>query len=244
MSIWFRSSFSTDKVNLVCFPQAGGDTGLYIKWRNKLGSRFNIVPASLPGRSSRLGDTLPSSIDNLADLLFDGFADSARGSYVLMGSSMGGWLAYEVGKRIERSRLENPILVAVITSTPPFMERKLPVLDHRDVELTLNRLIEYQKDYEALRTHPELQDVLLPAIIADFTNSREYRPMIPEPITAPIVAFQGKDDDLVDAGVMSDWEQYTTGSFHYHQIPGEHNLIQAPPDSLIEGLISLVGNET
>ncbi|WP_422377764.1 thioesterase II family protein [Roseibium sp.] len=212
-----------------------------MRWQKDLATHLHIVPVALPGRSTRLDDKIPASLETMVEELFEAMIPMTVSPYAILGSSMGGWLAYELCRRIEAHNLARPVAVFVITSPPPHAERILPELDPGNIDFTLEQLIAFNPANGILREYPELQEVLLPTILADFNLCRRYRLERPIPIGTPLVAVSANLDTIVPAKLMSDWGEYTIGKFQHFELPGDHALIENPPPQLFQALRSQLG---
>lgn len=82
---------------------------------------------------------------------------------------------------------------------------------------------------------PELRELLLPTLRADFGWLRAYR-FRPGPLTVPIVALAGTDDPTVRPERMLGWAAHTTAGFRLHTLPGGHFFLTESLDR-VAGLI-------
>jgi len=56
-------------LRLFCFPYAGGSALIFRRWQNVLPATVEICPVQLPGRGSRLHETLLSDLDSLVETI-------------------------------------------------------------------------------------------------------------------------------------------------------------------------------
>src|SRR5262249_18199472 len=70
--------------------------------------------------------------------------------------------------------------------------------------------------------HPELLELLLPTIRADFALADSYAYAPKPPLDGPIVALGGRVDALVGVADLDAWHEYTTGHFARHLFEGDH----------------------
>ncbi|MGH3328967.1 MAG: thioesterase II family protein, partial [Streptomycetales bacterium] len=69
---------------------------------------------------------------------------------------------------------------------------------------------------------PDMKQLLLPAIRADFTACEHYRYRPDRPLSIPVWAFAGAGDTEVQPTQMLGWGDETTGNFRHTVLPGGH----------------------
>ncbi|MFC7643976.1 thioesterase II family protein [Streptosporangium lutulentum] len=79
---------------------------------------------------------------------------------------------------------------------------------------------------EAVADEPELLELLLPALRADFTWLDDYVYQPEPPLPVAITAFAGTLDRAVSVEQVAAWEQHTTAGFVLHRIDGDHFFLQ------------------
>jgi len=150
---------------------------------------------------------------------------------VLLGSSMGGWISYELAWRLEQIG-KPPSLIIVLTSPAPNQPRALPAL--MDEASIVDDLLEFNPELKELMQYPELVMLLLPTIVADFRMCTAYRPTDGRRITTDILALSGRDDTVSSTQSMHPWADYTTGKFEHIEVSGGHSLHENPQPDLLK----------
>ncbi len=83
---------------------------------------------------------------------------------------------------------------------------------------------------------PELRELLLPMLRADFTICETYR-YRPEPsLACPISAYGGLSDWTVDRKQLEAWREQTAGAFALRMFPGDHFFIQSAHRQVMQAL--------
>lgn len=83
------------KMNIYCFPYAGGSSFIYSELRKKASDKYRIVPMEYPGHGLRMGEELSDSIEYIVDDMFRQIQKKDDGSpFALLGYSMGSKLVY------------------------------------------------------------------------------------------------------------------------------------------------------
>ncbi len=231
MTSSISNAASRTTLQAFCFPQAGADAAIFKKWEKLLTIQIEMIPVTLPARGLRIDEPHPLDFTSLCDDVFDRLKDQVCAPFVLLGSSMGGWLAYELAWRLERIG-KPPSLITVLTSPAPNQPRALPAL--MDEARVVNDLLEFNPEFIELMQHPELVDLLLPTIVADFRMCTAYRPTEGRRTSADILAFSGRDDTVSSTQSMRPWADYTSGNFEHFEVNGGHGLHENPQPDLLE----------
>ena len=83
-------------MDLYCLPYSGASAMVYSRWRRKLPDWLAVRPIELPGRGSRLGESLQTDMCALARQLAKELIPELRRPYALFGHSLGALLAFEL----------------------------------------------------------------------------------------------------------------------------------------------------
>ncbi len=70
--------------------------------------------------------------------------------------------------------------------------------------------------------NPELVELLLPTLRADFALSEGFVAPTGQKLHCPVVVMAGEDDSEVDHEELSAWRAATTRSFRHRLFPGGH----------------------
>ena len=222
-------------LDVFCFPQAGADSAGFATWQPKLSQTARIVPVPLPGRGRRFGEPAIADFTALCDLIFRELRPQITGPFALMGSSMGGWIAYELALRLEQAG-QPPALVVPIASPMPGVGRPLPELDNP--ARAVADIVAFNPAFAEAAAYPELVELILPTIRTDFRMCNRYAPQPGRTMCAPMIGFAGDADTVVDAAAMAGWDALTTGGYDLTVVPGDHALHERPPQVLLDRLIA------
>lgn len=105
MNIKFVKNFNQicpERPTLFCFPFAGGGASAYNSWIQKMQGKITVCPIQLPGREERIMEKPYSNMIDMLDELEETIWESIKGSYAFWGHSMGGKIAYELERRMEK----------------------------------------------------------------------------------------------------------------------------------------------
>ncbi|RKT17082.1 medium-chain acyl-[acyl-carrier-protein] hydrolase [Streptomyces sp. 1114.5] len=220
-------------VRLFCFAHAGGGASAYRPWRAAAPPGVEVRPVVLPGRESRVRELPFRRVEQLLDPLCEALEPFLDRPYAFFGHSLGSLLAYEVARRFSAGPGRGPELLVVSGRRAP----RLP---------TDRRLFSTLPDAEFLAAmaglggtppevlgEPQLLNLMLPTLRADFELNETYRPLAGPRLRCPIAAYMGADDPEVSAPELLAWSGETTGEFTMRVLPGGHFYLKDEPDDVL-----------
>jgi medium-chain acyl-[acyl-carrier-protein] hydrolase len=209
---------------LVCFPPAGGSSATFKTWVAGLGPDFTVHAVDLPGRGTRRGEPAASSLVELAAALAPVVASLTP--YALVGHSLGGLLAFEIGKYIAAiPALPSPEFVVVAGSRPPHRSSArlfAPLLELDDDGL-IDALAELGAVSPVLRRSP-LRALFMPALRADLALIVGYQPDS-SLLDLDLVAWHASGDPLALPELGLEWGRYTSRTFTHADVAGDHYFL-------------------
>ncbi|MFI7648055.1 thioesterase domain-containing protein [Micromonospora sp. NPDC049460] len=219
---WFVSAGRRDPapVQLFCLPYAGGGASVFRRWQDGLGPDVEVLPVQLPGRENRISEDPEFRVADVASAI----ADRVRGPYAIYGHSMGGRVGFEVVRELRRAGRPLPLRLYVGGARAPHVTAAslFDGLSDVDDDELLRRLGAGGGLPAELLAHPELVELLLPLLRADFGRVDSYRYTPGEPLPVPIVAFSGRDDRAVRREHSDAWREHTAAGFTLYEIEGGH----------------------
>ncbi|PZF95302.1 thioesterase domain-containing protein [Micromonospora deserti] len=219
---WFVSAGRRDpaSVQLFCLPYAGAGASAFRHWQDGIGAGVEVLPVQLPGRENRISEDPEFQVADVAHAI----ADRAAGRYAIYGHSMGGRVGFEVVRELRRAGRPLPLRLYVGGARAPHVTASslFDGLSRVDDDELLRRLGEGGGLPAELLEHPELVELLLPLLRADFGRVDRYRYLPDEPLPVPIVAFSGRHDRAVTREHSDAWREHTAAGFTLREIDGGH----------------------
>jgi medium-chain acyl-[acyl-carrier-protein] hydrolase len=232
VSAWFAryERVARPGLRLVCFPHAGAGAAVYRPWIPLLPADVELWAVELPGRATRIAEPARADLPALADELASAVTGEVPGPFAFFGHSMGALLAFEVGRRLARDGGAQPRHLVVAGARAPQLLRNRPLIASLpDAELVRVIVERYGGIPEPLLRQPELMSLFLPTLRADLRALEDYAYAYAAapPLTVPIAALAGADDDNAPAADMACWEEQTSGGFALHTFEGGHFFVHA-----------------
>jgi medium-chain acyl-[acyl-carrier-protein] hydrolase len=219
------------RLRVFCFPFAGGGASTFSAWPEELPAdiraQAEFCAVQLPGRETNMRASPFDNIAPMLDVLVPAIERHPRTPFAFLGHSMGALISFELARRLRRQGLRGPIHMVVSGHRAPQLpDRRPPIHELPDQEF-MAKLRNFGGTPEAVLQNPELMELMLPVLRADFAVCESYVHASEEPLGCPITAFGGNDDSQVDRDELAGWHAQTINSFSMHMFPGAHFFIQS-----------------
>jgi surfactin synthase thioesterase subunit len=242
---WFirRDGATPGTPRIFCFPHAGGNPRTFLDWQPGLDGEAEILAVCRPGREHRAAEPAPTIEEFIAGAsaaIADLTAADGRPGY-LFGHSLGALIAFEVCRRLAGTPAQPRAFVASGCSAPPL----LPSARVRQIAtLTGQEFAEAIGFFGGLPAEviadPDMRDLLLPGVIADFRMAVGYRYQAGSPLAVPATLVVGRDDPHVKAEQVERWDGEFSWPPERHWVDGGHFYFEPRPDAIVDILRSLV----
>ncbi len=219
---------SPPHLRLFCFPYAGGSAAVYRSWPTALPSHVEVCAVRLPGREARLAEPAFTRADDLVTAVAEALEPLLDRPYALFGHSLGALAAFELARELRRRGRALPVRLLVSGARAPERPNPDPPLGHLSDE---DFLAEVRRRYDAVPgavlENPELVQLLLPSLRADFAVAETYSYRDEPALDCPISAYGGLDDPRVREDDLRAWEKYTTRPLDLRMFSGDHFFLHA-----------------
>jgi surfactin synthase thioesterase subunit len=220
---------------LVCVPPAGSGASFFRAWRSEL----PIAALQLPGRENRLADPAPERLAELAADLLPRVEEAAEGyrTVVVLGHSFGAMVGFELCQALSQEG-RHAILVASGAAVPgTLMHDPLSHLPATELAARIAAITGYAHPAMA---DPELLELIIPALRNDLRLHEEYAPAHPPLTAVPVLGVRGREDRLISASGVREWERLTTGPFRYVEVSGGHMYLVEEHAELLQAVTDFV----
>ncbi|MDX6739340.1 thioesterase II family protein [Actinocorallia sp. A-T 12471] len=221
---------------LVCFPHAGGSAVAYRAWGKAVSPALEVHAVQYPGRADRMRDPLMTDLKQAARLVAAALGPLTDRPLALFGHSMGALIAYETAL-ILQAKGTPPVHFFASASRPVHRRRDAEdKVSERDDDGVVAELTELGGTDAAALADPELRELVLPYVRADFRAIERYQRDASAPkLATPITALTGEADPHVSVEEIHRWADVTSASSEVRAFPGGHFYLNDElPDVLAE----------
>jgi medium-chain acyl-[acyl-carrier-protein] hydrolase len=220
-----RSPNPTAELRLLCFPYAGGGASVFSGWARSLPPHVELCAVQMPGREERIGDHYIIEWEEVVERLAQELSQYLDRPFAIFGHSLGAILAFEFIRHLRaEQRYRCSHLFVSGRRAPHLPPDDPPTYDLPDTEFVeeLRRLAGTPGE---VLERPELMEVLLPLLRADFRLSETYVFKEGPPLDLPITVYGGMDDKEVSVSELEAWQLHTNMGFQRVMFPGGHFFV-------------------
>ncbi|WP_278555015.1 thioesterase II family protein [Parvimonas micra] len=223
-------------IKLFCFPHLGGSASIYYQWKKIIHKNIEIVPIELAGRGERNKEQLYKDFKELLSDVCIQVTDNNLENYAFFGHSMGALIAYETVYNLLNQGFPPPIHIFFSGSNPPNHKSSLffKQLNEHDLVSELKKIGGIP---DVIFEYPELIEVILPIIQADYKVMNTYKFVLQTPkMKNDITIILGDCDSTIIYEKIAKWRLLTTGKSSVHFMKGKHFYI----DNSLKDLLKLI----
>jgi len=218
---------------MVCFPHAGGSASYYPWLRDAVPPEGELFCVQYPGRQERRREAAIEDFSLMVAALTEVLDSGSDVPLVLYGHSLGSLLAFETVRGLEARSVPVPGLIVSGRRAPSVGPPRgaNPAADDRTVISIMRRLGGIDP---ALLDDPDVLELILPALRADFRLASTY---VPEPgavVSAPITVLNGNADTQVSPVDAEAWGRHTTSNCVTYQVEGGHFFFDTDRPTVIK----------
>jgi medium-chain acyl-[acyl-carrier-protein] hydrolase len=209
------------RLRLFAFPYAGAGASVFSSWSRFLPADVELCGVQMPGREGRLGEPPITCWDDAIPRLAEGLMPAMDRPFAFFGHSLGAALAFELARHLRRDRLPGPVHLFVSGRKAPHLRREEPPTYNLPRAQFLHELTRWGTP-DSVLNNPELLDVFLPLLRADFGLSEMHVCRPEAPLATPISAYGGEHDEHVLPAQVDGWREHTSAGFRRVLFPGGH----------------------
>ena len=223
-SRWFKRFIEKPNAatRLFCFPPAGAGASAFRTWPDRLPPNTELWAVQLPGREERFTEPPVDRLQPIVNSMAEAFMEQLDRPYAFFGHSMGSLIAFELVRFLRRAGMPLPICLFVSGQPAPQIEGSSP----QRFDLPDKEFVEELRKMEGTSpdnlNNPELMDMLLPTLRADFAVCQTYQYYTEPPFACPVVAFGGEQDTECSVAQLELWREQTSWDFRMKTFPGGH----------------------
>jgi surfactin synthase thioesterase subunit len=217
------------RMRLICFPFAGDalPVSVFRRWQRFLPPDAAFWAARYPGRAERIDDRHPHDVAGLTCELAVALQQGPVLPTVFFGHSMGALVAFELARGLRGSAHAPRQLIASAFFAPQSLDGGGVGRPQSDADI-LRRLDALGGTPAAFLADRGLQELMLPALRADFRTCDDYVYSHQDPLDCRVMAMGGSADPLVGEQDVAGWRVQTRGEFQLRIYQGGHFFLFSP----------------
>ncbi|MGO4261559.1 SDR family NAD(P)-dependent oxidoreductase [Lysobacter sp. TAB13] len=238
---WFEGVVrrAQPRARLLCLPFGAGSASAYRRW-SMLDPSIEVWPVQLPGRETRIGERPFDDMEALLDALDAELPHEPGLPLALYGQSMGGLIAFELARRLQRQgRAPAHVFIGGLSAPDarpnPYLAALRARLRARGLDDLPSPASAHVPDafWQVFRETPEAAGQsfehlrpILPMVLADLALVDRYRYRAEPALDVPITVLHGLHDDRVPPESLAGWSALTRAPVRQVDIDGDHFFIQ------------------
>ncbi|WP_432044257.1 thioesterase II family protein [Streptomyces cadmiisoli] len=241
-SRWFRRFESAERgeIALICFPHAGGAASAYLGLSRALAPDIDVLAVQYPGRQDRRLEPALTSLTHMARAVAEELALVPQRPYAFFGHSMGAIVAYETARIL--SEFDLPTAHRLILSGRGAPSTSPKATDRIDGDAALIAEIRRLGGTTGrVLDDPELLEMVLPTLRADYGALGSYRWLPGPPLDIPLTVMVGASDPIVPVDEARGWLAHSTRPGDVVTFDGGHFYLDAQLPSVADAVRSVLG---
>ncbi|MFP3155755.1 thioesterase domain-containing protein [Lachnospiraceae bacterium ZAX-1] len=229
-------------MKLLCFPHAGGFSFSYYFFKVlKLNGvdKNDVVLYEYPHRGNRLSEQQYEEFTDCVQAVIKEYEPMLENDeYILFGQSLGGYLAYEVGKILQK-KYNKKSKVTIISGQMPPCYAKEYVVDYANSDALNAYLKKMDVSEDFLK---KTGQSYIDLVCDDLKMFESYLPMPMNEDTqsSNIAIVFGEEDPEIDIVKLREWEKYCDNLVSIKSFPGRHFFFNECKETFIDHINKLI----
>lgn len=223
-------------LRLFCFPYAGAGASIFRGWTKSLSDGIELCPVQLPGRETRAMEKAHPRMGPLIDALLHELQGYLDLPFAFFGYSMGALIAFELARALKARHHVTPLHLFLAARRAPRLPGSSFTAELTDGEFVkeLERLGGAPKQ---ILEHPDMLELILPTIRADFALCESYSYPPGQILDCPLTIFGGKEDPKICYKELLAWGEETNAGCTVKMLNGDHFFLHSCQSAIIATIL-------
>lgn len=208
---------------------------MFRDWAAQLPANVEVCGIQPPGRGTRLKETPYTSLTLLVQSVASAVHTNCEKPFAVFGHSMGAKLSFEFARRLRQDHGLLPVHLFLSGCRAPQFPDPEPFYDLPEPEF-MEKLRGLNGTPAEVLDHPELMELLLPLLRADFQVIQTHTFAPEPPLDCPITVFGGMEDHEISREHLEGWREQTTSEFSLRMFPGDHFFLRKSQSLLLSAI--------
>jgi medium-chain acyl-[acyl-carrier-protein] hydrolase len=165
-------------------------------------------------------------MDPLIDALAEQIKNELHGQFSFYGHSLGALICFELTRELRRRKLPLPFHLFLSGRPAPAAPRVDPPTFNLPAAEFIAEIQKLNGTPEEFFDHPEMRDIFLPLLRADFEIVDTYEYRDEESLQCPITVYGGRDDKTTTVDGLRAWQRETSAGCLLRMVSGDHFFIR------------------
>ena len=219
---------------IFCFAHAGGNPRSFLSWQPALAADAELI-AVLPPHPPGGRLTLDDYVAGATSAIRRAAEDDNRPIY-LFGHSLGALVAFEVCRRLRDQSALAHLIVSALAAPVLLPSQRVLELSRKTGREFADALVFFGGMPSELLAEPDLLDVLLPGVRADFVLAAQYRYQPDSPLAIGATVVTGDADPHIGQSQVEPWRTEFVRPPDIRWVPGGHFYFEDRPSLIIDVL--------
>lgn len=228
-----------NKIKVFPLPYAGASVNVYFEWKKLLPERYELCVCELAGRGTRFTEPCYQSVSEASEDIAKRISEQLNDDdeYIIFGHSMGALLAYEIYYILKQLGTKEPMHLFFSGRNAPHIFEEKDNIENMNNETFLQTVEQYGGLSEEFYT-PEIMDIFLPILRADFTilDNYEFQSKAAK-ISCGVSVFYAENDFSTHINKIQKWNEVVEGNAEFHKFKGEHFFLNRYPNDIINFIV-------
>lgn len=220
-------------LRLFCFPYAGGGATIYHSWPAKLPAHVEVSAVQPPGRQGRWREKAFTQVLPMAESVREALLPFMDKPFAFFGHSLGALVCFELTRLLASKQEPQPVRLFLSGHRAPQLEDVRPPTFHLPNQEFSQELHRLNGTPQEVLQNPELLELMLPLLRADFEAAETYRFEPGPALEIPFSVFGGLRDEDVPREDLQPWSEHTRSTFQLRMLPGDHFFLHSDEDDLL-----------
>jgi medium-chain acyl-[acyl-carrier-protein] hydrolase len=168
-------------------------------------------------------------VDALAQALSPFFDEP----FAFFGHSMGALIGLELARWLRRERKTMPVHLFLSGRRAPQLPEPAPPSYNLPEPEFVQRVRSLNGTPKEVLDHPELMELMIPLLRADFSVCETYEHQSEPPLDCPLTVFGGIGDVEVSRDQLEPWREHTTAAYSLRMFPGDHFFLHTAQTEML-----------
>ncbi|MCI0574925.1 MAG: alpha/beta fold hydrolase [Chloroflexi bacterium] len=229
------------QIRLFCFPYAGGRAAAFYPWAESLPQAVELIPIELPGHGVRVREQPARRLLPLVEELAGAIQPYLDRPFAFFGHSLGALICYELAHYLYSRQQLCPLYLFVSACRAPQCAKNEAITHTMPDGEFLEKIRFLEGTPPEIFEIPELVELMLPILRADFEMYHTYLYEPKPPLPCPMAVFGGLEDIPMSPEHLEGWREHTAVSFISRMFPGGHFFLHTAEPTVLRMITYTLG---